>query len=300
MNTPVNADRFATDALTPNVASGISWAAVLAGATGAAALSLVLLLLGAGLGFSSVSPWSHSGISAATLGVSAIVWLTFTQLAASGIGGYLAGRLRVRWLAVHTDEVFFRDTAHGFLAWSIASLAMATLLTTSVTNIVSSGAHAAAAVAGGSTAAGAAAAADSDTSKKSDVNSDKLSYSIDSLFRADPKTSGTAASVDTAMISRIFVQDLAAGSMSPSDQSYVAQVVAQRTGSSQADAEQRVATLFNDLIKAKNDAIQTAKQAAEAARKATAVASLWIAFSLFVGAFVASAAATYGGRLRDR
>ena len=303
MNTPlnVNADRFATDVVAPNVASGTSWGAVFAGATGAAALSLVLLVLGVGLGFSSVSPWSHSGITAATLGVSAVVWLTFTQLAASGIGGYLAGRLRVRWLAVHTDEVFFRDTAHGFLAWSIASLAMATLLATSVTNIVSGGVHAAGTVAGGAAAAGTAITASAnDKAAKSDANADTLSYSIDSLFRADPKTPGAAVPVDGAMISRIFVQDLAAGGMSPSDQTYIAQVVAQRTGSSQADAEQRVATLFNDLLKAKNDAIQAAKQAAEAARKATAIASLWIAFSLFVGAFVASAAATYGGRLRDR
>src|SRR3989338_8149808 len=106
----------------PCTNSAVSWAAILAGAAGAAALSLLLMILGTGLGFSAVSPWRMEGISATTFGVAAIAWLSFTQLAASGIGGYLAGRLRTKWMDVHTDEVYFRDTAHGFLTWAIASL----------------------------------------------------------------------------------------------------------------------------------------------------------------------------------
>lgn len=297
MTTSLYASREDANVNAPEVISGTSWGAVFAGAAGAASLSLVLLVLGAGLGFSSVSPWSGAGITATTLGVSAIVWLTFTQLAASSIGGYLAGRLRVRWVAVHTDEVFFRDTAHGFLAWSIASLAMATLLATSVTGIVGGGVRAAGAVANGAAAATSAVAASS--SNNSVSPSDALSYSIDSLFRSDPKTPAGGQPIDGAVISRIFVQDLSAGSMSASDQTYLAQVVAQRTGSTQAEAEQRVNKLFNDLLQAKNDAAQSAKEAAETARKASALASLWLALSLFVGAFCASAAATFGGRRRD-
>ena len=98
---------------TPLSPSAVSWAAIFAGAAGAAALSLILLILGTGLGLSSVSPWADRGASASTFGVSTIVWITFTQLAASGMGGYLAGRLRTRWASTHTDEVYFRDTAHG-------------------------------------------------------------------------------------------------------------------------------------------------------------------------------------------
>lgn len=70
-----------------------------------------------------------AGAAAAAIGVSTIVWLTLTQLLASAMGGYLAGRLRTRWLDLHTDEVYFRDTAHGFLAWAVASLATAAKLT---------------------------------------------------------------------------------------------------------------------------------------------------------------------------
>lgn len=65
-----------------------SWGAILAGAAAAAALSLILLLLGVGLGLSAVSPWAHEGISSAAFGMSTILWVTFTQLAASGVGGY--------------------------------------------------------------------------------------------------------------------------------------------------------------------------------------------------------------------
>jgi hypothetical protein len=90
-------------------ASAVSWGAIFAGAAAAAALSLILLLLGTGLGLSSVSPWANEGVSATALSVSTILWLTFTQLAASAMGGYLAGRLRTKWVSVHGDEVYFRD-----------------------------------------------------------------------------------------------------------------------------------------------------------------------------------------------
>jgi hypothetical protein len=117
-------------------ASAVSWGAIGAGATATAALALILLMLGTGLGLSSVSPWAYNGVSATTFGVSTILWLTFTQLVASGMGGYLAGRLRTKWVAVHTDEVYFRDTAHGFLAWAVASLMTAALLTSVIGSIV--------------------------------------------------------------------------------------------------------------------------------------------------------------------
>src|SRR5450830_2072830 len=108
----------------------------------------VLLMLGVGLGLSSVSPWGHYGTKAGTFGVSTILWVTLTQLLACAMGGYLAGRLRTKWVAVHTDEVYFRDTAHGFLAWAVASLATAALLTSVIGSIVSGGIQAGASVAG--------------------------------------------------------------------------------------------------------------------------------------------------------
>jgi hypothetical protein len=100
---------------TTNENGAVSWGAVIAGAVGAAALSLVLFLLGTGLGLAVVSPWASERVSGTAASVSTIVWVTFVQLLASVLGGYLAGRLRTRWVTVHTNEVYFRDTAHGFL-----------------------------------------------------------------------------------------------------------------------------------------------------------------------------------------
>ncbi|MCY4125026.1 MAG: hypothetical protein OXF59_07500, partial [Pseudomonas sp.] len=107
--------------------SGVSWAAIFAGAAGAAAISLLLVVLGAGLGFAATSPWADEGASAKALGISTIVWLLLTQIIASGMGGYIAGRLRVKWANLHGDEVYFRDTAHGFLSWAVATLVTAML-----------------------------------------------------------------------------------------------------------------------------------------------------------------------------
>src|ERR1700680_921970 len=116
--------------------SGVSWAAVLGGATVAAATSLILLALGTGVGLSSVSPWSNAGASASAVSQTAIAWLIVSQIIASAMGGYLAGRLRTKWVNTHTDEVYFRDTAHGFLVWAVGLVIAAAFLASAATAIV--------------------------------------------------------------------------------------------------------------------------------------------------------------------
>ncbi len=125
--------RTGFDGADDSSASGVSWSAIFAGAAAAAALSMILLVLGVGLGFSAASPWTASAGTAGAIGVAALVWLAFTQIAASALGGYLAGRLRVRWHGLHTDEVMFRDTAHGFLTWATATVIMAIVAVAAVT-----------------------------------------------------------------------------------------------------------------------------------------------------------------------
>lgn len=292
--------------------SAVSWGAILAGAAAAAALSLILLILGTGLGLSSVSPWSNEGISAATFGVTTILWLTFTQVAASVLGGYLAGRLRTRWASVQSDEVYFRDTAHGFLAWAIASLATAALLTSVIGAILGNGIKAGAAVAGGaaSTAAVAAGAMTSAADgKKADGEGGPMGYFVDSLFRKDmstPPAAGTNANnaaSDAATtapeVMRIFMNTIRSGVLPAEDVKYVGQLVAQRTGLSQPDAEKRVADTYNRLQGKVREVEAAAREAAEKARKASTYAALWLFVSLLVGAFSASFAATFGGRQRD-
>ena len=298
--------------------SGVSWGAIFAGAAAAAALSLILLVLGTGLGLSSVSPWSNQGASAMTFGVSTILWLTVTQLAASGMGGYLAGRLRTKWAGVHTDEVYFRDTAHGFLAWAVATLVTAAMLTSAIGSIVSGGAQAGASLVGGAAAtatAGVAGAAAAKTDASAPAESMGMSmgmgtgmgYFIDSLFRKDataqaatqPAAPDLNGMPSTAEVARIFANDLRNGALPPEDARYVGQLVAQRTGLAQADAEKRVTDVFAKVQAKLKDAEASARDAADKARKASAYAALWLFVSLLVGAFVASLCATYGGRRRD-
>lgn len=283
---------------------GVSWGAVLAGAAAAAALSFILLILGVGLGLSSVSPWSFN---ATAIGVSTIAWLAFMQLAASGIGGYMAGRLRVKWSSIHTDEVHFRDTAHGLLAWAVATLLTVALLAGGTRAVLSgaidAGSGVAAAV-GPAVGAGAAAAG----AKAGEGSANPLDYFSDMLLRAAPaSTSGTlAAPVANAStadqrveIGKIFATSLSTGSLAADDRAYLGQVVASRTGVTQAEAEARVDAVYARAAKAAADAKAQAQQAAETARKAGARTALWMFVALLLGAFVASLAATFGGRQRD-
>lgn len=291
----VTPDSYSAAVEEPTNVSGVSWGAILAGAAGAAALSLILVLLGSGLGFSAMSPWANEGASAKTIGITAVIWLALTQILASGLGGYIAGRLRVKWSSLHGDEVYFRDTAHGFLSWAIATLVAAVLIVSSVSGVVSGGVKAGATAAAGvaGTAAAAAGTAASHTSN------DQYGYFVDSLFRTDRPA---AVSDDAAhgVVVRIFTKTLANdGQLATEDRNYLAQLVAQRTNLSQAEAQARVDQVYGQAKQAIADAKLKAQQAADAAAKAAAMTSLWAFVALLAGAFAASLAAIWGGRRRD-
>lgn len=262
--------------------SAVSWSAVIAGGVTTAAVSFMLLILGAGLGLTVVSPWSNSGVSATALGVGAIIWLIVTQWIAAGLGGYLTGRLRTKWVSVHTHEVFFRDTAHGFLSWALATIVSAALLASAVSAIVSGSTTTATTLLSG--AAQSAGAVSSPTA-----------YFVDMLFRSD-KPAPAANPQDTrAESERILVRAVGEGDISPADKTYIAQLIASQTGLSQPDAEKRV----DDVIAQAKAAAEKVKQVADEARKAAATLALFSFLSLLVGAFIASVAAAFGGRERD-
>ena len=291
--------------------SAVSWGAVFAGAAAAAALSLILLLLGTGLGLSSVSPWAAEGVDASTFGISTILWITFMSLASSAVGGYLAGRLRTKWTGVHTDEAYFRDTAHGMLAWAVATLGTAALLTSVIGAILGAGVQAGASAVGGAASAALGGATVAGTqvepgqAGQAGPAEGPMGYFVDSLFRAgagddrrdDRPAEQTAASV--AEVTRIFANGIRMGSLPNDDVEYVGEVVAQRTDLSQQQAEQRVREVFMNLQTTLNDAETKAREAADAAREASAYAALWLFISLLAGAFIASWLATFGGRQRD-
>ena len=256
--------------------SGVSWAAVIGGGFVTAALSLILLALGTGLGLSSVSPWSNVGVSASTIGTAAILWLILMQIISSSMGGYLAGRLRTKWANIHTDEVYFRDTAHGFLAWAVALVITAAFLAAAAASMVGTTASSA----GGGTGRATGVQAEG---REFDPNE----YFIDTLFRSESAKPDSNSTSVRGEAGRIFANALRQGDIS-ADKSYLAQLVAARTGLSQADAEKRVSDVF-----------ARAQQTADTARKTVAHSLLWAFLALLIGAFCASFAATIGGRQRD-
>lgn len=282
--------------------SGVSWSAVLAGALAAAALSFILLILGVGLGLSAVSPWSYND---APIGKSAIVWVAFMELASAGVGGYLAGRLRVKWANVHADEVYFRDTAHGLLAWAVATLLTAALMAGAVraalSGAIDAGAGAATAISATVAAgAGAAAGKGGPANAPASPATSPAAYYTDMLLRSDSVVPETDNGALRAEVGRILLQQPASGpAMAVDDRQYLARLVAKRTGVEQAEAERRVDDVHARLVKARTDAETAAKNAAEQARKAGAQSALWMFVALLLGAFIASWAATFGGKLRD-
>jgi hypothetical protein len=265
---------------TEAVSSAVSWPAIFAGTFAAVALSIVLTSLGAGLGLTTISAWPNSGASITTFTISAGIGLIVVQWLSSALGGFITGRLRTKWTGVHTHEVFFRDTAHGFLSWALATIVGTVLLAAAASSIVGGGVRAASTVAGG-----AAQAATSGVS----------GYAVDSLFRSDRIDASASSQEVTAQATRILANGLRTGDVPPADRTYLTQLVAAKTGISQADAQKRV----DDTIAATKETEVKTRQAADAARKATATLAIFSALSLMIGAFIASAAAAYGGNIRD-
>jgi hypothetical protein len=254
--------------------SGVSWAAVIGGAFVSASLALILLSLGTGLGLPSVSPWSNAGASATTIGKAAIGWLILTQILASAMGGYLAGRLRTKWTDVHTDEVYFRDTAHGFLVWAVGLVITASLLATTAASLAGDTAQRGS---NGTTLASADAGA---------LNAN--AYFVDALLRSSNTAQEQSDVLVHGEVGRIFTRALASGSFPATDKTYLVQMVSAKSGLSPADAEKRVSDVF-----------EQAQQSAGHIRKALGHLSLWLFVALLSGAFCASYAGTIGGRRRD-
>jgi hypothetical protein len=203
----------------------VSWAAVTAGAVASCALTVVLLAFGTGLGLSVVSPWAGAGVSATTFKIGTGLYLIVIAMLSSSIGGYIAGRLRSRWIGVRSDEVYFRDTAHGFISWAFATVLGVVLLASPATSLI------------GGAASGATRAAAS---------------------TAPAAQSAGSAPDSRAEMLRLFSSSFRnGGDLKPADRDYISRMVAARTGLSQADADKRVNDVVTQ-IKADTDAARKA------------------------------------------
>ncbi|HEU0062282.1 MAG TPA: hypothetical protein VFR19_20545 [Hyphomicrobiaceae bacterium] len=278
-------------------ASFVEWGAVLAGAFLAAAISFVLLTFGAAIGLSATSPWPNSGVSAKLIATLAVLWAMMQQIGAFMVGGYVAGRMRSRWHETTQHEVEFRDGLHGGLVWAVgivigAALAMAA---------------AGAAAKTGIDVAGKAAA----TSVTALSTTDPMDAVLDTMLR--PTTVAQAAGASTppaagapaptasrarspaagsdetrSELARVLASAVAGGGLSEQNRTYLAQLVAQRSGLSQQEAERRV-----------NEAFTAAREAADKARKTAILTGFVTAASLIISFGAAWWAALRGGQHRD-
>jgi hypothetical protein len=284
--------------VTDDLTSGVSWKAILAGTTVVCALSLLMVAFGIGVGFSVVSPWADSGVSATTFTIAAGIYLIVVAMIPSTIGGYLAGRLRSKWHTVHEHERYFRDSAHGLVVWALATLVTVAFLTGPITHLL--------------VGAGLASAAPAATAARQSSPADVY---VDVLLRRDAASAPAAGTtpapaagttpapaaatpasgqadtrVNRAEITRIILPAMRkGGNVTDPDKAYLVKVVSARTGLSQADATKRV-----------DQTIAQAKSAADTARKSAAKFALWLVAAMLAGALSASLAAIEGGSLRNR
>lgn len=261
----------------------MNWPAAFAGALVAVAITFILMMIGAGLGLTAVSPWSGQGASAAGVLTSAGIALLVIQWIASAAGGYIAGRMRAGWDGLHRDETFFRDTVHGLVAWTVAALIIMGVTATSLFSVAGAGVHAAASVAGSAASVAGNAAGSG------------VDYYIDGVLRQGQPGSQPVRPEVVKEVSLIFAHSVANGSISADDKKYVSGVIANATGVTQADAEARI----DKAMKSLDDLKLQAKQKADEARKISAATALLGALGLCVGAFLACVAAIMGGRSRD-
>ncbi|OZI39886.1 hypothetical protein CEK29_17170 [Bordetella genomosp. 5] len=276
--------------------SAVSWGAVIGGAIIAAAVSAMLVTGGTGLGFLTMSPWQNEGASASAIAIGSVIWLLVSQIIAYGVAGYITGRLRTKWTGASRDEVFFRDTAHGFLVWALSAVVGLILIGSTLASVVSGTAKTGAALAGAGVTGATAAVGQAAQSGSGPIS---LDYFTDTLMRPnDP--AATAPQGDTRQeASRILARSVANGKLSDEDRAYLVKLIAQRAGVDEATAQQRLTQVEEQAKRAAQEAEQKTREAADAARKAAAAFALWAFVSMLIGAFVASFAATIGGRARD-
>ncbi|MFZ0849758.1 MAG: hypothetical protein WAO08_11215 [Hyphomicrobiaceae bacterium] len=284
----------ATSTASAGGASFVEWGAVLAGAVLAAAISFVLLTFGAAIGLSATSPWPNSGVSAKLIATLALLWAMMQQIGAFMVGGYVAGRMRSRWREPTQHEVEFRDGLHGGLVWAVGIVIAAALVMATAGAAAKTGADLAGKAAGAvAVSAGDPMDAVLDSMLRPATVAQAASSSGPAAAATPPAAAASRARAvggdeSRSEMARLLASAVASGSLSEQNRNYLTQLVAQRSGLSQPEAERRV-----------NEAFTAAREAADKARKATILTGFVTAASLIVSFGAAWWAAMRGGQHRD-
>src|SRR6185312_12306880 len=223
-------------------------------------------------------------------------WAVMVEIGSFFAGGYLAGRMRMRWGMGTIDEARFRDGAHGFLVWAVGVMFGALLIAWAGGSTLKTVTQAASNLSGGAASGG------------QQQGNPGANFATDMLLRPAPRagasasaasTTGTANQDQQALrreVGRIFGSTISNRELSARDRDYLAEVVASRTGLSQADAQSRVDSTIQDVQKFENDA----RQKADRARRYAVISGFLAAAALLIGLAAAVGGATLGGRHRDQ
>ena len=288
----------------------VQWGAIILGALGATAISMVLLAFGAGIGLSATSAQPYAGASAKALAVISALYTAVTMVAAFAAGGYITGRMRLPATEDDIAESDFRDGAHGFGVWALGLVLGAAVAASGVAGVVKTAVQATAAVAGA-----ASAGAASNPQLTSQISMNPTDYAVDRILAPAPAGGGNMATNPpaggvpapattaqaapsradmTAPVTRIFAASIKSGQLDPRDKATLVAIVQQQTGLPQAEAEKRVDEAYNDLKTAE----QKARDAAEKARKAALITAFGVAATLLLGCAAACAGASAGAKHR--
>lgn len=259
----------------------VSWGALFAGVILVLAVQLLLSMLGAGIGLGAVNTNGGTTPDATSFGIGAGVWWVVSSIIALCFGGYVSA-----WLA--GIELRWDGVLHGLVTWGIATLVTIYLLTSAVGGIVGGGFSALGSVAS-ATGSGLKSVAQPLT-QAAGISPDMLEQQAQSYLQ--PPASTDPATMSKQDAQKLVVTNLAiyakGGPDAPAAKERVINIMAAQQHVSHDDAAKQ----FNDaqakLQQTRDQAEQTAKNAADASAAAASKTSFAVFGNLLIGAIFAA------------
>ena len=283
------------DVVATRTRARLSWGAIFAGVVIAVAVQLLLGILGTGIGLSMVDPTEGTTPGAAGFGIGAGIYWLITTIVALGAGGYAAARV-----SGVTER--FDALVHGLVVWGVTLILTLYLLTSAVGGIIGGAFRTVGTVAGaaGSTVGAAARAAPAAASvagiDQNDIRQEASDYLSDAP--SDP------AQMTPEQAQKEVAKELPAlargGAEGQRAENRIVDIVAAQRKISRADAQAQVTQAKQRFVQTKNEAVETAKKATDAAAGAASKTSFILVLALLVGAGAAAFGATAATRRRLR
>src|SRR4029077_3819818 len=258
----------------------ISWAAIFGGVVLVVAVQLLLSLLGAGIGLGTVNTNLGSTPTASSLGIGAGVWWVVSSCVALGLGGYVAA-----WLA--GIEIRFDGVLHGLITWGIATLLTFYLLTSTIGGIIGGGFSALGGIV--SAAGSGVKEAAKPIAEPAGVSPEMLQQQAQAYLQPtnpDPATmSPQDAQKDIASNLATYVKG---GAEAPAARERIISIMATQMQISHDEAAKRFDDAEAKLKQTRDQAVQTAKDAADASAAAASKTSFAAFGNLLLGALFAA------------